>query len=94
MKKYTHKVGIDVSKLRLDFTLLSSENAQVLLQSVVANSPKGIASLLSTVKKLKIDLTNVLFCFEDTGVYSLPLCYSLAQKQLDFWMVPAIEIKR
>ena len=50
MKKYTHKVGIDVSKLTLDFTVLSSDNAQVLLQSVVANSPNGIAGLLSTVK--------------------------------------------
>lgn len=35
-----------------------------------------------------------MFSFEDTGVYSMPLCYFLSKRELDYWMIPAMEIKR
>lgn len=44
--------------------------------------------------KRKIVLSEVLFCFENTGVYTFPLNIYLSEKSLDYWIVPAIEIKR
>ena len=35
-----------------------------------------------------------MISFEDTGVYSLPLCCFFAETDQDYWMIPAIEIKR
>ena len=40
------------------------------------------------------EFDKVLINFEDTGVYSLPLCCFFAEKKQDYWMIPAIEIKR
>jgi hypothetical protein len=58
------------------------------------------SSLDFTMIEIGIDfkITNkesdILFCFENTGVYSLPLSFYLCENNLDYWMVPAIEIKR
>lgn len=46
------------------------------------------------MKKQGINTSDVFFSFEDTGVYSMPLCCFLSDQQLDYWMIPAIEIKR
>jgi transposase len=94
MKKYELFVGIDVSKLKLDVTFLVESNLKKLSHVVVSNNSKGINTILSEVKKRKIDLEKVLFSFEDTGVYSLPLACFFSEKQIDYWMIPAIEIKR
>ena len=61
---------------------------------IIENNSNGINEIMKYLKKIKITLDKVLFCFEDTGVYSCPLMYYLSKKQLDYWMVPAIEIKR
>lgn len=50
--------------------------------------------MLSHLKKKKIELEKTLFCFENTGVYTYPLSINLSQFELDYWIVPAIEIKR
>jgi hypothetical protein len=42
----------------------------------------------------KICLSTVLFCYENTGVYTMPLNYFLSKNALHYWVVPAIEIKR
>jgi transposase len=36
----------------------------------------------------------MLFCFEDTGIYSLPLAAYLSESNFSYWQVPALEIKR
>ena len=94
MKNYELLVGIDVSKLKLDVCLMEPSTPNDSKHFVLANTTKGLQELLSRLKKSKIDLNNVLFSFEDTGVYSMPLCYFLSEKDLDYWMIPAIEIKR
>src|SRR5690554_6897959 len=55
---------------------------------------KGLQGVLTRLNKHKMDLNQVLICFEDTGVYSIPLCYFMSEKAMDYWMIPAIEIKR
>ncbi len=94
MKKYLCFAGIDVSKSKLDVTFLTVPLEKKQQHFVVSNDRKGIQQVLLLLKKENIDPESTLFSFEDTGVYSLPLCFFLSEKQLNYWMIPAIEIKR
>jgi transposase len=94
MKKYLFFVGIDVSKMKLDVTFLEKPLEKKPFHFVVSNDRKGIKLIIRELSKRKVDLESVLISFEDTGVYSLPLGCYLSQAKLDYWMIPAIEIKR
>lgn len=41
-----------------------------------------------------INLIKTLFCFESTRVYNYPLTVFLSEKKIDYWVVPAVKIKR
>lgn len=94
MKKYLYFIGIDVSKLKLDVTICKENEFHQSHHFIVTNDKKGLKELLQYLKKSEIHATDVLFSFEDTGVYSMPLCCFLSDVGLDYWMIPAIEIKR
>jgi len=94
MKKFDYYVGIDVSKKTLDITVLQEcVNTTKTDYYKIDNNEKSIAQF---VKKTlgKYDLKQILFCFENTGIYSLPLSYYFSNNDLSYWQVPAIEIKR
>jgi transposase len=94
MTRYNYYIGIDVSKLTLDISILcEDENATKTVHYKIANNEKSIAQF---VKKTlgKYDLKQILFCFEDTGVYSFPLSYYFSDNELSYWKVPSLEIKR
>jgi transposase len=94
MKKFTCYIGIDVSKLKLDVAVLyECDSTTKTDYYVIDNNGKSIAQL---AKKVLCDYPpeQILFCFEDTGIYSLPLAYYLSDNGLSYWQVPAIEIKR
>jgi transposase len=94
MKNYLFYVGIDISKSKLDVVVLNKETSNAMNHFIVENNLKGIKVILKNLTKQKIDLTAVLFCCENTGVYTFPLSSYLSENDLDFWVVPAIEIKR
>ena len=94
MKNYECHAGIDVSKLKLDVSLLISASSNRVEHFIVPNNKIGIQQILKRIEKLKISTTELLVSFEDTGVYSLPLACFLSEAGLDYWMIPAIEIKR
>lgn len=94
MKKYLFHVGIDISKLKLDVVVLNVENPLKAEHFIVENSKKGIKDIFKYLIKRKYSLNTVLFCCENTGVYTYPLTISLSENNLDYWVVPAIEIKR
>ena len=94
MKNYLFHVGIDVSKLKLDVVLLDKTTTNTFEHFIVENDLKGIKKMISILKKKKIDLDSVLFCFEHTGVYTFNLSSFCYKNKLDYWTVPAIEIKR
>lgn len=94
MKKFSFFVGIDVSKETLDVCVLKSEKMEVLSLSVVTNTQKGIKCIISDLKPLKIDCSDTLFCFENTGVYSMPLSVFFSEAMLNYWEIPALEIKK
>jgi transposase len=94
MKKFDYYVGIDVSKLTLDVTILyECENTTKTEYYKIENKEKSIAQFVTKTLG-KYDLKQILFCFENTGVYSLSLSYYFSNNELSYWQVPAIEIKR
>lgn len=94
MKKYAMYVGIDVSKSKLDASFFVETKPAEVQHLVVSNDKKGIKNLVDAIKKHKIPLEQILFCQENTGVYSMPLCLFFSENNLDHWVVPAIEINR
>jgi len=94
MKKFDYYIGIDVSKLTLDVTVLyECENATKTEYYKIENKEKSIAQFAKKTLG-KYDLKQILFCFENTGMYSLPLSYYFSNNELSYWQVPAIEVKR
>jgi transposase len=93
MKNYLFHVGIDISKLKLDVNLLNSETLQS-EHFIINNNPKAIKEFVKQLIKRRIDFKQILFCCENTGVYTNHLSYTLLGLELDLWIVPAIEIKR
>ena len=97
----TFFIGIDVSKEKLDATLIryesQSDSEQQLAYTTVENNPKGFRSLVSWSKKnagrgVKTD--TMLFCCETTGGYDRALCDWLYGNDLDIWRESALQIKR
>jgi len=94
MQKFDYYIGIDVSKLTLDVTILyESENIAKTEYYKIENNEKSIAQFVKK-KLVNYDREQMLFCFENTGIYSLPLAYYLNDNKFNYWQVPAIEIKR
>ncbi len=93
MKNYLFHVGIDISKIKLDVNLLNSKTLES-EHFVIDNNPKSIKNFIKLLVKQKIELKDVLFCCENTGVYTNHLSFTLLGLELDLWIVPAIEIKR
>lgn len=87
--KFTNAIGIDVSKGTLD---VRDYVHQLSIQ--VRNTAAGFKGLLRWAKKSNQDLMTVLFCFEHTGMYSLPLAVFLTGSKQPYVMVPGLEIKR
>tara|TARA_B110000211_G_scaffold163282_1_gene184424 strand:- start:192 stop:1187 length:996 start_codon:yes stop_codon:yes gene_type:complete len=90
MKKYELHLGIDVSKATLDICVMDN-NAIVLDQLQIKNSIKEIKKFVKNILSKELI---TLFCFENTGVYSMLLAVTLNEMEQDYWEVPAIEIKR
>lgn len=87
-------VGIDVSKLSLDVYIVNPKESKGGIHFKVSNSFEGIEELLTRLSQNLLSEGVVFFCFEDTGVYSMPLCYFFEEKSLPYSCVPAIQIKK
>ena len=91
--QFKYIIGIDISKLTLDFCLMS--NAVALKHIQIANEPKAIKSEVKRLlKDYKINLSEVLFCMEHTGIYSYLVLQYLDSVKAHIWLQSAIEIKR
>lgn len=93
MKNYHNYIGIDVSKDTLDYQVIDS-TAKLLDQGKVTNDKKGINMLLKELKRVHISLQDLLFCFENTGIYSMSLGLALSELLVDFTECSALEIKK
>ena len=90
---YTHFTGVDVSKLTLDVCLLSGDDHSSVAHAVFNNNKNGIRQLFKWLKQ-QAELEHCLFCLEHTGIYAMPLCCQLGEMNLNFALVPAIEVQR
>ena len=76
-KRFDYYIGIDVSKLTLDVTVLyECENWALTEHYKIENKEKSISQFVKN-RLSKYDFKQILFCFEDTGIYSMPLAYYL-----------------
>lgn len=83
-------IGIDVSKETLDINIHRSNH-----HFVVSNSTSGFPFLLEECcKNLQCKITELFFCFENTGRYSRHLAVFLTESAITFTMAPAMDIKR
>jgi transposase len=93
-KNYHFHVGIDISKDKLDYCIIIDPAATgQYIYGLVPNTEKGVKELLKTVKKYGLDICTGLFTMENTGVYTMPLCFCLQQKGMAYTVVPPLEIK-
>jgi transposase len=92
MKTFNFFLGIDVSKLTLDYSLL--KDGKVLCSFKGENTPKGIQSMLDKmVKEKKVVLDQTLFCMEHTGIYCYHLTNVLHQNDLAICLENPTQIK-
>ncbi|MEJ7674924.1 MAG: transposase [Chitinophagaceae bacterium] len=94
MKKHQIFVGIDVSKSKFDYCIVTDISSQKHEFGVAANNQKAIRKFISGLRKKCKDASGILFCMENTGVYSMPLCYELQSAGADYWVASGLEIKR
>lgn len=94
MKKFTIIAGIDVSKLKLDVSIVADLSEKKPHHFVVENNREGILKMFKDLENKDLTLKDTLFCFEHTGIYTHHLCTILHEYQYNYSMIPAIEIKR
>jgi transposase len=82
-------IGIDVSKNTIDACIYLSQKS-----SEFANTNKGIKGFLGWVKDKLKDLSEVLFVYEHTGMYSHTLTLVLQEMGCYYYVAPALDIKR
>src|SRR5687768_15063114 len=88
--EFTHFIGIDVSKLTLDVTLVRDGNVIWYLQTT--NDRTGVRQIFT---QLKADVaSSTLFCMEHTGIYNEPLLAALSEKNIAIWLESSLHIKR
>ena len=79
-------LGIDVSKLTLDFALLNQEG-NLLVQSQTQNTDKSIQQLLEElIKTHQIKPEQLLICLEHTGIYNHHLLEAFSQSSYALWL--------
>lgn len=93
MEIFNFFIGIDISKVTLDFAVVVANKMLFHFQS--SNDKKGIESF---VKHLKIQCPNAtfansLYCMEHTGIYTNHLLNFLHSKQAKVWLEHPIHIK-
>lgn len=91
-------IGIDFSKEKVDVAVISAEGlveTSVRVFNEFKNSASGYRQLVKWVEKNAngIDPSMWLFCGENTGDYSKPLCNHLYGKGYDMWLENAKCIK-
>jgi len=92
--KYTHILGIDLSKATIDLALSQNTANANISHKKFSNNIKGFNDLLAWLKQLKVDIHQVLVCLENTGIYGRCLVAFLQSEQAFVWVVNPVEIKR
>ena len=87
-------VGIDVSKSTLDVTLFIKADGDKSPHGQFVNDDKGCRAIIRWLRKQGVNATEVLFCMEHTGVYSMGVAMFFENNNLVYSMVSPLHIKR
>ena len=83
-------IGIDVSKEKIDVWIHPTKKHEIF-----ENQESGFKKMINWITKITEHKNQLwLFCFEHTGLYSLPLSLFLTEQNIHFVLSPALEIKR
>lgn len=93
MKNYSLIIGIDVSKLKLDFVGINNESKILFPHKIIENKETKIKSLFIKIIK-KFGQVNILVAFENTGVYGKILASVMDALSLDYCELSALEVHR
>jgi transposase len=91
MEKKLYFLGMDISKLTIDYKLIDL-NDKVLLTGQITNDEKGIKQFLKLLKEKGFDLKQTLFGMENTGIYCNPFKVFSVSKSLDIVVANAYDI--
>ena len=84
-------VGMDQSKHTLDVCLFKDGKSH---HEQFENNLKGFKKMMKWITSLyKVELHEILFCSENTGLYSLPLSIFLTEQQAHLWLENPLQIK-
>lgn len=90
---FQHVVGIDVSKKTFDACLCLIDSSDKTVHKLFKNNSKGISQFIAWLKKAKVDLSVILVCLENTGIYHRPLVKQLQKLDVFVWVENAVQIK-
>jgi transposase len=91
-KKYTHFIGIDVSKSELDYAVFKSK--EFLFHKEGANRSHEITAFVKELRQLPgFKLSKALFCMEQTGIYCNYLLHSLSRLKANIVVENPVKIK-
>ena len=88
MSKFTHFIGIDVSKEYFDAIFLQNQQTKG-IHNQFENSKKGINELIKWIKSFQGNAENTLICLEYTGMYDIliisNLCYLIIKSTVKWF---------
>jgi transposase len=86
MKKKELFIGIDVSKLTFDATIIPKGSLQTAHHEQFKNQKTGFKQLAKWIKLFypSSKESSWVFCMENTGVYSYHLCCFFEENMLDY----------
>jgi|SRR5690554_2492841 len=87
MKKFI--VGIDVSKDKLDFCILMEQDHAVVRKGIIENNQKAISEWLQSLSSIQH-----VFALEHTGHYGAMLTWLLSERNMCFYMINPLELKK
>lgn len=88
-----HYVGIDVSKLTLDFAVCAE--GKIVSQLQCENNKKGIVKAVKQLRQLAgFAMTTSVFCMEFTGIYNNHLLDYLLSCKSAIWLESGLQIKQ
>jgi len=97
MRSYSLFIGIDISKEWIDVCLTINGQIKQMLHDRFDNTPSGFVLLLKFIRQSQLykgSLKDCAFCMEHTGVYTLPLCKFLQNKNIFYVLVSPYHLKR
>jgi len=93
VKRYTHFIGIDVSKNEVDFAIMNEKN--LLFHEEVKNDITEIIPFIVRLKSMpKFSIAKSLFCMESTGIYCNHLLYCFKLFKANIVVENPIHIKK